>query len=280
MEAQLIQQRALSAASAIAARHGVSCERAAVVHSGSNVLVHLRPAPVAARVMTGTVVLHDDPKRWLEREVSVLSFLAPSGIAVRPSPLLAPGPYQLDGLWMTFCEWVVHENHIGLRDDAEKLGRALRDLHDELRAFTGELGDFIDVWRDIERLHRLLRPTEGLGPRVIDSLHERLVALRAPVFEAQLPTQALHGDVSLSNLLSTKTGLVWSDFEDAFRGPVEWDVAGYVISLRDRGADSEFVARMLDAYGWADERVLAPFTKAHDLYGEIWQLYDAQGRRL
>ncbi len=276
----MIEERALSAARAVAVRHGVSCGQAAVVHSGSNVLVHLRPAPVAVRVMTGTVVLHDDPERWLEREVSVLCFLAPSGIAVRPSPLIAPGPYQHDGLWMTFWEWVDHPGHIELGDDAERFGRALRDLHDQLATCTDELGDFLDVWRDIERLHRQLRSTSALSPETIDALRERLLALRTPVFEAPLPIQALHGDVSLSNLLGTRNGLVWSDFEDAFRGPVHWDVAGYTISLRDHGADSEFIARVLDEYGWADARALTPFLKAHDLYGEIWRLYDAQRRRL
>jgi hypothetical protein len=70
------------------------------------VLVHLRPAPVVARVMTGTVALHDDPRRWLEREVSVLEFLMPSGLAVSPSRLIAPGPHYHDDLWMTFTQWV------------------------------------------------------------------------------------------------------------------------------------------------------------------------------
>jgi thiamine kinase-like enzyme len=167
-----------------------------------------------------------------------------------------------------------------LVDDAERFGGALRELHDELSKFAGDLGDLLDVWRDIERLHQHLRPTVALSPETIDSLHERLLALRGPVFEAPLPTQALHGDVSLSNLLTTENGLVWSDFEDAFRGPVHWDLAGYVISLRDHGADSQFVARMLGAYGWTDQRALAPFTQADDLYGEIWQLYNAQRRRL
>jgi hypothetical protein len=98
--------------------------------------------------------------------------------------------------------------------------------------------------------------------------------------EREQPVQALHGDVSLSNLFRTGNGLLWSDFEDTFRGPVHWDVAGYVMSLRDRGADSEFVARVLDDYGWPDERRLVPFMKAHDLHGEIWRLYDVQRRRL
>jgi hypothetical protein len=78
-----IEERSLAAARAVAGEHGVSCEEAEVLSAGSNVLVHLRPSPVVARVMTGTVVLHDDPERWLSREVGVTEFLAPTGLAVR-----------------------------------------------------------------------------------------------------------------------------------------------------------------------------------------------------
>src|SRR5947209_14729130 len=100
------EQRALAAASAVACAHGLKLEAAVVIYSGSNVLVHLRPAPVVARVMSGTVALHDDPRTWLEREISVLEFLMSSGLAVSPSQLIAPGPHFRDGLWMTFMEWV------------------------------------------------------------------------------------------------------------------------------------------------------------------------------
>jgi hypothetical protein len=276
MDDGLIERRALEAACAIATDHGVPCERAAVIYSRSNVLVHLRPSPVVARVMTGTVALHDDPLRWLTREVSVQSFLAPSGLAVAPSSLIAPGPYQWDGLWMTLWECVEHQNRTELCGDAERLGRALRDLHAELSAFSGDLADLVDVRHDIERLHRQLRPTAALTPQRIESLRERLHALGDTVFGASLPVQALHGDASLSNLLCTPEGLVWNDFEDTFRGPVHWDVAGYLMSLEANGADSEFVERALQAYGDVGKRDLVPFIAAHDLYGEIWRLYDAQ----
>jgi hypothetical protein len=89
-----LDQRAVAAAVAVAAGYGLNSDQAVVIYSGSNVLVHLRPASVVARVMTGTVVLHDDPARWLRREISVLEFLAPSGLAVAPSPLIAPGPHH------------------------------------------------------------------------------------------------------------------------------------------------------------------------------------------
>jgi hypothetical protein len=276
MEAGRNEQQAIAAACAIASDRGVLFEQAAVVHAGSNMLVHLRPAPLVARVMTGTAVLHDDPQRWLTREVSVLSFLAPSGLAVRPSSLIAPGPYHRGGLWLTFWEWIGDHSRADLDRGADALGGALRDLHDAMSGFAGELGDLLDVQRDIERLHQQLRPTRALSSGAIDSLRDRLLALTAPVFAAPLPTQAIHGDISLSNLLVTNGRLVWNDFEDTFRGPVEWDRASQVVSLRARGADSKFVARALDAYGWGDERDLAPFIEAHAVYGEIWQLYDAQ----
>jgi hypothetical protein len=276
MEAVSVEQRALAAAQAVASDRGIPCEQAAVLYSGSNVLVHLRPAPVVARVMAGTVVLHDDPRRWLNREVSVLRFLAPSGLAVAPSDLIPPGPYEQDGLWLTCWKWIRHQRQSELSGDAESLGHVLRDLHEELSAFRGELGDLLDVYQDIQRLHSQLRATAALSDETIDALHGRLRALGDTVFTSSLPTQALHGDASLSNLIRTPDRLVWNDFEDTFRGPVHWDVAGYVMSLRARGADSAFIARVLDAYGWLDEGELAPFTEAHDLYGQLWDSYVAQ----
>jgi hypothetical protein len=277
MKSGRIEQRALQAACAVARDHGVSCEQATVAYSGSNVLVHLRPAPVVARVMTGTVVLHDDPEAWLKREVAVLSFLAPSRLAVAPSPLVSPGPYRSDGLWMTFWEFVTHRG-AELGDGAEQLGRALRELHDELAAFPGELAGFEDLQQDVDRLLQQLRPTAILISQRIDSLRARLFGLSETVFGASLPARALHGDASLSNLLYASGRFVWNDFEDTFRGPVHWDVAGFLIGLEASGADPAFVARALDAYGWDDSRELAPFTAAHRVYDEIWQLYDAQRR--
>jgi hypothetical protein len=259
----------LEAACEVAVDHGLPCGDAEVVYSGSNVLVHLRPSPVVARVMSGTVALHDDPATWLSREVAVSRFLAPTGLAVAPSSMIPPGPFTCEGLWLTFASWV---EVLGDTEplDAERLGGALRDLHESLAGFGGDLGGMLDLQADIERLRRELPPSpqvEGFG--------ERLVALTDSVFDTALPTQALHGDASLTNLLRTPVGLLWNDFEDALRGPVHWDVAGFAMALEDRGADPSFVRDALAAYGWDDPASLAPFTAAHELYGEIWQMYVA-----
>ncbi len=278
------EQRARAAAGAVAAAHGLKLDEAAVIFSGSNVLVHLRPDPVVARVMTGTVALHDDPRRWLGREVSVLDFLAPSGLAVSPSRLIAPGPHCHDGLWMTFTEWVPEvaaapevRSPVYV-DDARELGRMLRQLHDALRPYDGALGGPWELRGDIERLIGQLRPADAQQRDAIFSLSERLKALRTVVFQSSLPTQALHGDVSLRNLLRTPRRLVWNDFEDTFRGPLHWDVASAVGSLRIHGADARSVREMLKAYGWDDERELSPFLVAQEVYDQIWRMYDRQRR--
>lgn len=178
-----IEEEELEAACTVAAEDQLPCGDAEVVYSGSNVLVHLLPSPVVARVTTGTVALHDDPRRWLSREVAVTDFLAPTGVAVAPSSMIASGPYRSGGLWMTFPSWAEVEG-----------------------------------------------PMEAEDPELLDD-----------VFDTALPTQAIHGDASLTNLPRTPVGLVWNDFEDALRGPVHWDLAGDVMALEDRGADAYFV---------------------------------------
>lgn len=284
--ASALEQHAVAAAGTVASACGLKPDEPVVIHSASNVLVHLRPAPVVARVMTGTVALHDDPRKWLEREISVLEFLAPSGLAVSPSRLIAPGPHYYDGLWMTFTEWIgevvpgPEAAPAGHLDDARRLGRTLRDLHDELRPFEGELGGLRELGQDIERLLGQLRPADAQESDAISSLGEQLDMLRTAVFTSSLSTQALHGDVSLRNLLRTPRRLVWNDFEDTFRGPIHWDVASYIGSFRIHGASERSVQEMLDGYGWDDEQELAPFLAAQDVYDEIWRMYDRQRRRL
>jgi hypothetical protein len=275
-----LERRALAAARAVASAHGLQADDAEVIYSGSNVVVHLRPAPVVARAMTGTVALHDDPATWLRRETAVLAFLAPSGLAIAPTTLMPPGPHEHDGVWLTLTEWIPGAEPAAVPDDAHRLGRALRDLHDALEPFPGDLADTGDLRDDIRRLHAQLLPQDDAEADTFARLRAQLDGLEASVFASALPTQALHGDVSLSNLLRTPRGLVWNDFEDTFRGPVHWDVASLVVSLRGRGADERFVRDALDAYGWGDAAVLDPWIAAQDVYGEIWQAYDRGRRRV
>ena len=269
---------ALAAAQAVAREHGVACDEAVRIAAGSNVLVHLKPAPVVARVMTGTAVLHDDPERWLAREVAVGAFLAErTDLVVPPSDLLPPGPHERDGLWMTLWKFVPHDEHAPPPEPRE-LGRSLRALHAALAGFPGDLAPLSGIRDWLGRLLAELRPSPGLTRRDIDRLRLRLDALTPVVFESSLPAQALHGDASMSNLLRTDSGLVWNDLEDVCAGPVAWDLSGLVASARARGQSAEFIDELLAAYGEPGVERLETFLEAHALYDVVWRAFQA-GRR-
>jgi hypothetical protein len=266
--------RALAAARAVALANSVPCEDAVVVAAGSNVLVHLRPTPVIARVMTGTAMLHDDLERWLAREVAVGAFLGERGLAVAPSDVLPARPHECEGLWMTFWEFVEFDASRPL-PRADELGRSLRELHVALAEFPGELGRLSEVRDWLDWLLAELHPSSGLSPRERDLLRSRLQELTPTVFESPLPAQAIHGDASISNLLRTKNGLIWNDLEDACVGPVHWDVAGLAGDARARGESEAFVADFLRAYGGLDLEELNDFIAAHLLYTTVWQAFEA-----
>jgi Phosphotransferase enzyme family len=248
-----------------------------VLSGGSNVLVHLKPTPVVARVMTATAVLHQDVESWLAREVAVGTFLGERGLAVPPARLLPPGPHERDGLWMTVWDHVPHDGSGTLPRPGE-LGESLRRLHAALAEFAGELEPLLATRESNERLIDELRPAPWLSAADIDSLRASLHELTPTVLDSPQPAQALHGDMGIGNLLPTDSGLLWNDLEDVCRGPVAWDAAGLVVSARERGQNDAFIEAILDAYGGPRLDELSDFIAGHDLYLTIWQAYDAQER--
>jgi len=268
---------ALAAAQAVARAHGVACDEAVLIAAGSNALVHLKPAPVVARVMTGTAVLHDDAEPWLAREVAVGAFLAErTDLVVPPSDILPPGPYEQDGLWMTLWKFVPQDEQAPPPEPRE-LGRSLRGLHAALADFPGDLAPLSEIRDWLERLLGELRPSASLTQREIDRLRFDLDAVAPAVFVSALPAQALHGDVSIGNLLRTDSGgLLWNDLEDVCVGPVQWDIAGLVASARARGHSATFVEELLAGYGEPGAEGLEAFLEAHALYDVIWQAFAAR----
>jgi phosphotransferase family enzyme len=275
---QTVEASVLAAVQALAREYGVVCDDAVRIAAGSNILVHLRPAPVVARVMIGTAVLHDDVEQWLAREVAVGAFLSERGdLVVPPSDTLPPGPHERDGFWMTLWKFVLHDAH-GTPPEPRELGRSLRRLHAALADFPGDLAPLSDTREWLKRLLSELRPSSSLTRRDIDWLHFKLDALSPAVFESSLRAQALHGDASMSNLLRTESGLLWSDLEDVCVGPVAWDISGLVSSASFRGQSAAFIDELLAAYGDPGVEDLQAFLDAHALYEVVWQAFESRRR--
>src|SRR4051794_28327162 len=228
--------------------------------------------------MTGTAILHDDAERWLARELAVGAFVAErSGLVVAPTDILPPGPHEQDGLWMTLWKFAPHDAQAP-PPEPRQLGRSLRRLHAVLAEFPGDLAPLSETRDWLTRMLDELRPSPSLTRQDIEGLRSELGALTPAVFESSLPAQALHGDASMSNLLRTESGPVWTDLEDVCVGPVAWDISGLVTSARARGQSAKFIAELLAAYGEPGVEDLEPFLEAHALYEVVWQAFEARRR--
>lgn len=261
-------EAALSAARALARSHGLPAAGAVVLHAQSNVVVHLAPAPVVVRVMAGTAMLHADPAAWLAREVSVCKHLAGLGAAiVVPSEELPAGPHRVEELWMTCWEYVPVDHAAPAPVPAEA-GRALRDLHAALAQVPAELEPLVAVRGELAGL------IDGVVDPRAEAWRAELAAIPLEALEGGSGDQPIHGDASLSNLLTTTDGrLLWADFEDVRRGPVEFDLAGLVDAARNRGLGDPYERALLSAYGSVDQDVLRAMLRLHALYGAVWRAH-------
>lgn len=207
---------------ALAADHGLRVGEPVVLADLFSLMVHLRPAPVVARVSTCMPKVRTPIEDWLGLEIAVTTFLAEQGApVVAPSRELPPGPHRRDGFAISFWTY--------LRPDPDRMptpadcSAMLVDLHAVLRSYPGELPLLCadDIPRGLELLDRDAVLNEADRRRVRHTAER----LRPLWHEPTGDVQPLHGDAHPGNIIATRDGLVWIDFEDVCRGPLEWDLA-------------------------------------------------------
>lgn len=199
------------AAVTVATSLGLSCDVPEVLHDGFNQVVHLRPAPVVARVATLTALVRPGVEAWFARDGAIAEHVRTRGVpATRPyAPPVRTGE-SVVALWH-------HEPH----DPAavltpHEMAASLATLHDGLLDLDVALptrGPCDDIARalavvDLPERAALLAENERLAEQV-----------------ARFPARPLHGDAHPGNVLVTPSGPVWNDFEDAWFGPLGWDLA-------------------------------------------------------
>ena len=228
-----LTRRALAAALAVAARHGLRCEAPQILRDASNLLVLLRPAPVVARVTTVTSTFRPGDA-WLAREVAMAGYLAAAGApVVPPSDELPPGPHEHDGLVLSFWPYV-DEGDRPL--DAAEAGRRLLRCHDLLRDFPGVLPP-LGVLDEADRMLAGLRADATLDADDAALLRRAGDDVRTRIERLALPMQPIHGDAHLDNVINGPDGPLWNDWEDCFLGPRAWDLGCLVASARALGRD-------------------------------------------
>ena len=265
-----IQDASVRAAVTVAARFGLATEEPVVLADGANIVVHLRPAPVVAKVAASTPAVRRDNQHWLQRELDVSAFLTAEGApVVPPSPELPATTHHDDGHVMSFWRYLPPADP-RRRPDEETIGSMLRDLHAVLRRYPIATIPVLAPLQDIPAY--LARPqTQVTQERkaALAAAYQRLTAELDPA----APQQALHGDAGGGNLMATDRGWVWHDFEDTCSGPVAWDLAASTSSQYQDGP------RVLAAYGEpVDPKQLTVCEQLRRLHLTVW--YNLYAERL
>ncbi len=231
----------IRAAREVAMAHGVVSDRCEILQNGSTLVLRLGESLVA-RVIRDV----DGPRQgseWFVRENAVAQYLARQGAPVIPMhPELPPGPHVHLGHTLNFWQFV---SVTDLEPEPRAIGRTLFQCHDLLRGFDGDLPELailtesmalLDTYKEGGQFSRAT--IELLRGRLSSSIH----AL------AKYPYQPLHGDAHPGNLLNTTIGLLWTDWEDTFLGPAEWDLASIIWNARILDENNAHADGILAAY--------------------------------
>ncbi|MCA9600695.1 MAG: aminoglycoside phosphotransferase family protein [Polyangiales bacterium] len=196
-----------------------------VIADRSQLVLAMEPLGVVARVALATSRSRIG-MAWVEREVRVAEHLDREGVpTTRPARSVPPGPHRQDGFVVSFWD---EERPDPRPFEPATAGRLLAAAHRALVTLPegtvprlgawSETADAMDavVERKLlaEQERALLRRAYDRASRVVEEAVERSASV-----------QAVHGDAHFGNVMHTTRGELWTDWEDAFIGPVEWDLA-------------------------------------------------------
>jgi hypothetical protein len=208
--------RAIRAAISVASSLDLPADDAIVLHSSNKLALRLTPCDVLARVShVGQVVAQLE----LERALRLAEAGCPVGAL---EPHVDPIVYARDGFAVTL--WIYYEpapTHVSPVDYAGALDRlhaGMREVDMASPRFTERIADAEQVAADPD-----LSPELADGDRVL--LGSTLRSLRQRLDDYGVVEQLLHGEPHPGNLLGTKNGPLFIDFETVCSGPVEFDLA-------------------------------------------------------
>jgi aminoglycoside phosphotransferase (APT) family kinase protein len=209
-EAQRATQAAMSSASSL----GLTVHDATVLHNSNKLTLRLRPCDVLARVAPAA-----DRSARFEVEVAERLAEVKSPVAALAAPeVFVRGDYVVT-LWAYYepvtAQPIPHADYAG----------ALARLHAGMRLVDLPTPHFTDRIAEARTLVADPTRSPALGDADRVFLAGTLDRLRGAVSQSGRPEQLLHGEPHPGNLLSTRTGPLFIDFETCCQGPIEFDLA-------------------------------------------------------
>jgi aminoglycoside phosphotransferase (APT) family kinase protein len=229
-------QRALGAAVSIVSALGLPVDDVTVLHNSNALTVRLLPCDIVARVAP---VAH----QVAQFEIGIARRLAETRSPVAAlDPRAEPRVYERDGFAVTL--WTYYEPVAPREVSPAGYANALERLHAGMRQLDVRTPHFTDRVEEAQRLVVSSFLTPDLAGADRELLVTTLRSRRRAIADRGGAEQLLHGEPHPGNVLSTKSGLLFIDFETCCRGPVEFDLAHVPQDVSER-------------YAAADEHLLA-----------------------
>ncbi len=231
----------IEAAVAVANCYGVVPDRCQILQDGHTLVVRLTETLVA-RVVTDI----DGPRQgldWFKRETAVAAHLTHHHAPVIPlHPDFPATAHQHEGYAMNFWQFVTATE---AEPDPREIGSTLYQCHEILRHFPEPLPSLAILHETLAILETSIEKSyfDAATVELLKRHLQQSIDVLAP-----LPAQALHGDAHMGNLLMTTQGMLWTDWEDAFSGPVEWDLASIIWNVKLLENDHALVKGILESY--------------------------------
>lgn len=209
--------RAVAATRSIASSLDLAVDDAIVLHDSNKLTLRLLPCDVLARVAPVE-------QQVAQFEVDVAQQLGESGCPVAAlEPRVEPRVYERDGFVVTL--WTYYEPVAPHEVSPADYANALEQLHAGMRKLDVPTPHFMDRVKQAQQFLANRERTPELADADRELLSDTLRSLGRVIAERGAAEQLLHGEPHPGNLLTTKSGLLFIDFETCCRGPVEFDLA-------------------------------------------------------
>ncbi len=207
----------MAAAIAIASSLSLAVDEAIIVQNSNKLIVRLLPCDVIARVAPAA-------SQVARFEVELAQRLAGSGCPVGAlERRVDPRVFERDGFVVTL--WTYYEPAARGEVSPADYASALERLHAGMRGLDIPAPHFTDRVEHAQQLVASREHTPALADADRELLGDTLRSLRRVIGGRSAAEQLRHGEPHPGNVLTTKSGLLFIDFETCCRGPVEFDLA-------------------------------------------------------